>query len=114
MAPPLAHDSRGNERQLSTNHLGHFQLTARLWPAIVRAGSARVVAYSSLGHQYSAIDFDDPNYQHREYDPIVAYGQSKTANALFAVELDRRGAGHGVRAFAVHPGTSRPPGWGST
>jgi len=112
MGPPLSYDSRGNERQLSTNHLGHFQLTARLWPALVRAGSARVVVYSSLAHQYSPVDLDDLSYQHREYDPIAAYGQSKTANALFAVELDKRGAPHGVRAFAVHPGNIASTGLG--
>lgn len=112
MAPPLSRDSRGNERQFSTNHLGHFQLTGRLWPALLRAEQARVVAYSSLGHQFSAVDFDDPNYHHRAYDPVVAYGQSKTANALFAVELDRRGLEHGVRAFAVHPGNIASTGLG--
>ncbi|GAA4547213.1 SDR family NAD(P)-dependent oxidoreductase [Pseudonocardia xishanensis] len=112
MAPPLSRDSRGNERQLSTNHLGHFQLTGRLWPALVRAERARVVVYSSLGHQFSAVDFDDPNYRRRAYDPVVAYGQSKTANALFAVELDRRGQEHGVRAFAVHPGNIASTGLG--
>lgn len=113
MAPPLLRDSRGNELQLSTNHLGHFQLTARLWPALVRAGGARVVAYSSLGHQYGTVDFEDPNYERTEYVPVVAYGQSKTANSLFAVELDRRGAEHGVRAFAVHPGNIVSTGLGT-
>lgn len=113
MAPPLSRDSRGNERQLSTNHLGHFQLTGRLWPALLEAKRARVVAYSSLGHQFSAVDFGDPNYQHRAYDPMLAYGQSKTANALFAVELDRRGQEHGVRAFAVHPGNIASTGLGT-
>ena len=112
MAPPLSRDSRGNERQFSTNHLGHFHLTARLWPALARAGRARVVVYSSLGHQYAPVDFDDPNYERREYHPVVAYGQSKTANALFAVELDRRGRDYGVRAFAVHPGNIVTTGLG--
>ena len=104
MACPLMRDARGNELQLATNHLGHFQLAARLWPALVRANGARVVALSSLGHRYAAIDFDDPNFERREYDRWIAYGQSKTANALFAVGLDTRGAPHGVRAFSVHPG----------
>lgn len=104
MGPPLLRDSRGNEMQLSTNHLGHFQLTARLWSALARAGGARVVAYSSLGHQYAPVEFDDVNFERRDYDRIVAYGQSKTAVALFAIELDARGKGDGVRAFAVHPG----------
>ncbi|MFC7789952.1 SDR family NAD(P)-dependent oxidoreductase [Microbacterium sp. MAHUQ-60] len=113
MAPPLSRDSRGNERQLSTNHLGHFQLTAGLWPALSRAGGARVVLYSSLAHQYAPVDFDDPNYDRREYDPLQAYGQSKTAVALFAVELDQRAAAHGVRAFAVHPGNIASTGLGT-
>ncbi len=107
MATPLAHDDRGFERQFATNHLGHFQLAAWLWPALKRSGNARVVALSSGAHRFSAIDFDDPNYQRRPYDAWKSYGQSKTANALFALELDRRGAEHGVRAFSVHPGSIR-------
>lgn len=104
MAVPLARDRRGYESHLATNHLGHFQLTARLWPALVRAGGARVVCLSSRGHARSGLDFDDPHFERRPYDNYVAYGQSKTANALFAVALDARGASHGVRAFSVHPG----------
>jgi NAD(P)-dependent dehydrogenase (short-subunit alcohol dehydrogenase family) len=104
MATPLARDSRGYESQFSANHLGHFQLTARLWPALRHAHGARVVCVSSRGHQRAGIDFDDPQFQHRTYDRWQAYGQSKTANVLFAVELDRRGEAGGVRAFAVHPG----------
>ena len=107
MATPLVHDIRGFERQFATNHLGHFQLAAWLWPALKRSGNARVVALSSGGHRFSAIDFEDPNYQSRPYDAWKAYGQSKTANALFALGLDRRGATHGVRAFSVHPGSIR-------
>lgn len=105
MATPLAHDDRGFERQFATNHLGHFQLAAWLWPALKRSGNARVVALSSGAHRFSAMDFDDPNYRHREYDAWKAYGQSKTANALFALGLDLRGTAHGVRAFSVHPGS---------
>lgn len=104
MACPLTRDARGYELQLATNHLGHYQLTARLWPALVRAGGARVVSLSSLGHRYAAMDFDDPNFERRDYDRWIAYGQSKTANALFAVTLDARGKQHGVRAYSVHPG----------
>src|SRR5215472_19357139 len=104
MAPPLARDSRGYESQFSANHLGHFQLTARLWPALLNAHGARVVSVSSRAHQRAGMDFDDPQFQHRAYDRWEAYGQSKTANVLFAVELDRRGEASGVRAFAVHPG----------
>ncbi len=104
MACPLARDAKGHESQFSTNHLGHFQLTARLWPALAKAKGARVVAVSSRGHRFSPVIFDDPDFQNRDYDPWKGYGQSKTANALFAVELDRRGAASGVRAFSVHPG----------
>lgn len=104
MAVPLARTPRGYESQLATNHLGHFQLTAALWPALVRANGARIVALSSRGHAFSAFDFDDPQFERRDYDKWKAYGQSKTANVLHAVELDRRGLEHGIRAFAVHPG----------
>jgi NAD(P)-dependent dehydrogenase (short-subunit alcohol dehydrogenase family) len=105
MRPPtLMRNACGQELQFATNHLGHFQLTARLWPALKNAQGARVVTLSSIGHRYSGVDLDDPNYLSRPYDKAAAYGQSKTANSLFSVELDRRGQGHGVRAFAVHPG----------
>ena len=104
MANPLTRDARGYESQFSTNHLGHFQLTARLWPALCQANGARVVSLSSVGHRRSGVYFDDWNFEHREYDRWIAYGQSKTANALFAVALDARGEPHGVRAFSVHPG----------
>jgi NAD(P)-dependent dehydrogenase (short-subunit alcohol dehydrogenase family) len=80
-----------------------------LLPALRQAGGARVVAVSSRGHRYSAVDFDDPNFEHREYAPYPAYGQSKTANVLFAVELDERERAHGIRAFAVHPGSIITP-----
>jgi NAD(P)-dependent dehydrogenase (short-subunit alcohol dehydrogenase family) len=104
MANPLTRDARGYESQFATNHLGHFQLTARLWPALRRAAGARVVSLSSVGHRRAWIDFDDWNFERRQYDRWVAYGQSKTANALFAVALDAKGEQHGVRAFSVHPG----------
>jgi len=104
MAAPLARDARGFESHLATNHLGHFQLTARLWPALRKAGGARVVSLSSRGHVRSAFNFDDPNFERRPYDKWIAYGQSKTANALFAVALDARGEANRVRAFSVHPG----------
>lgn len=104
MACPLSRDARGYETQFSANHLGHFRLTQRLWPALVKAGGARVVELSSMGHRFSDVDFDDPNFERRPYDKWRAYGQSKTANALFALGLDRRGEGRGVRAFSVHPG----------
>ena len=104
MATPLTRDGRGYETQFATNHLGHFQLALRLLPALARAEGARVVALSSRGHRYAAVDFEDPNFQGRPYDKWQAYGQSKTANALFALGLDRRIAKQGVRAFSVHPG----------
>jgi NAD(P)-dependent dehydrogenase (short-subunit alcohol dehydrogenase family) len=104
MATPFVRDARGFESQLATNHIGHFQLTARLWPALRDARGARVVSLSSRGHSRAAIDFEDPHFQRRAYDKWKAYGQSKTANALFALALDARGEAHGVRAFAVHPG----------
>jgi len=105
MAPPLTRDSRGYESQFSANHLGHFQLAARLWLSLRRSGGARVVSVSSRGHQFSGVDFEDPNFERRTYDKWLAYGQSKTANVLFAVALDRRGQSENVRAFSVHPGS---------
>ena len=104
MAAPLSRDARGLESQLAVNHVGHFQLFTRLLPALRRARGARVVALSSRGHVRSAFDFEDPSFVHRPYDKMVAYGQSKTANVLFAVEADRRHQQDGIRAFAVHPG----------
>ena len=104
MAIPFAKNSRGFELQLATNHLGHFQLTARLWPALLKANGARVIALTSRGHAFASVDLEDPNYERRPYDKWKAYGQSKSANALFALALDARGQEHGVRAFSVHPG----------
>jgi NAD(P)-dependent dehydrogenase (short-subunit alcohol dehydrogenase family) len=101
---PLQRDARGYESQLATNHLGHFQLTARLWPALKQANGARVINLSSFGHQMAPFNFEDPNFEHREYETLQGYGQSKTANNLFSMELDHRGKHVGVRAFAVHPG----------
>ncbi|RYG48591.1 MAG: SDR family NAD(P)-dependent oxidoreductase [Chitinophagaceae bacterium] len=102
---PLIRDQRGYESQLSTNHLGHFQLTARLWPALKKSNNARVVNVSSFGHQMAPFNFDDPNFLDRPYETLQGYGQSKTANNLFTVELDLRAKQSGVRAFAVHPGS---------
>ena len=104
MATPLTRDARGYEMQFATNHLGHFQLTARLWAPLRQARHARVVSLSSVGHRRAPVDLDDPNFTRRAYDRWAAYGQSKSANALFAVELDRRGREYGIRGFAVHPG----------
>jgi NAD(P)-dependent dehydrogenase (short-subunit alcohol dehydrogenase family) len=102
---PLQRDGRGYESQLSTNHLGHFQLTARLWPALKKAGGARVVNVSSFGHTMSPFNFEDPNFEHREYQTLAGYGQSKTANNLFTVELDHRAKNDGIRSFSLHPGS---------
>ena len=109
MATPLLRDARGYEAQFATNHLGHFQLTARLWPALRQAQGARVVCVSSLGHRQAGVDLDDPHFVHQPYDKWRAYAQSKSANALFALELDRRAAAHGVRAFSLHPGAILTP-----
>ena len=108
MANPLTRDARGFESQFATNHLGHFQLTARLWPLLKAAaetgGGARVVVLSSVGHRLHGLDLDDPHFERRDYEKWLAYGQAKSANALFALQLDKIGDPHGVRALAVHPG----------
>lgn len=104
MACPLTRDSRGFEAQFATNHLGHFQLTARLWPAMRMAGKARVVSLSSIGHRRAPVNLDDPSFERGPYDKWEAYGRAKSANALFAVGLDARARAFSVRAFAVHPG----------
>ncbi|GAB3911457.1 SDR family NAD(P)-dependent oxidoreductase [Larkinella knui] len=102
---PLQRDTRGYESQLATNHLGHFQLTARLWPALKRADRARVINVSSFGHQMAPFNFEDPNFERRPYETLAGYGQSKTATNLFTVELDHRAKEFGVRAFSLHPGS---------
>lgn len=104
MAPPLMRDDRGYESQFATNHLGHFQLTVRLWPALKRTGNARVIAVSSRAQRLGGVNFEDPNFEKTEYDKWKAYAQSKSANVLFAVKLDKLAREYGVRAFAVHPG----------
>jgi NAD(P)-dependent dehydrogenase (short-subunit alcohol dehydrogenase family) len=109
MASPLARDARGYEMQFATNHLGHFQLTARLWPLLKAAGAARVVCLSSIGHRLNGLDMEDLNWETREYEKWPAYGQAKSANALFALHLDTLGEPHGIRAFAVHPGGIATP-----
>jgi NAD(P)-dependent dehydrogenase (short-subunit alcohol dehydrogenase family) len=109
MACPLKRDERGYEFQFATNHLGHFQLTARVWPLLCAAPAARVVVLSSIGHRLNGLDVDDPNFDNRDYEKWLAYGQAKSANALFALQLDRIGEPQGVRAFSVHPGGIRTP-----
>lgn len=112
MATPLVRDTRGFESQFATNHLGHFQLATRLWPALCAASGARVVSVSSWGHRLSPVVFEDPNFERREYNRWSAYGQSKTANILFALTLDMRGETKGVRAFSLHPGAIVDTGLG--
>lgn len=104
MGGPLVRDARGFESHFAVNHLGHFQLTTGLYPALRVAGGARVVNLTSGAHRITDIHWADPNFTSGDYDGIVAYGQSKTANVLFAVELDRRWAADGIRGYAVHPG----------
>lgn len=106
MWTPLIRDQKGNEGQFATNHLGHFELTARLWEALKKANGARVVNVSSSSHHYSPISFDDVNFAKREYNKFEAYGQSKTANILFALELDKKGHHFGVRSYSLNPGLS--------
>ena len=103
MAAPETRVGPGWEAQFATNHLGHFALTNLLWPLLAADGGARVVALSSRGHKRSGIRFDDLMFE-RGYDKWQAYGQAKSANSLFAVQLDALGQDAGVRAFAVHPG----------
>jgi NAD(P)-dependent dehydrogenase (short-subunit alcohol dehydrogenase family) len=102
---PLRRDDRGIESQLATNHLGHFLLTAKLWPGLKKASGARVVNVSSFGHQMAPFNFDDPNFEHRIYETLLGYGQSKTANNLFTVELDNLAKAYKVRAYCLHPGS---------
>lgn len=102
---PLRRDNRGIESQLATNYLAQFQLTAKLWSALKKANGARVVNVSSQGHQFAPFDFEDPNFEHREYETLLGYGQSKTAVNLFSLELDNRAKAHNVRVFSLHPGS---------
>jgi NAD(P)-dependent dehydrogenase (short-subunit alcohol dehydrogenase family) len=102
MACPKSTTADGFETQFGTNHLGHFVFVNKIG-SLIKAGG-RVVSLSSLGHRRSDVDLDDPNFERSEYQPFLAYGRSKTANILFAVELDRRWKTRGVRATAVHPG----------
>jgi len=102
MACPKGVTADGFETQFGTNHLGHFLLLNRLADLVPSGG--RVVCVSSVGHQFGDLDLTDPNFEHRLYDPITAYGGAKTAVNLFVVEFDRRHKARGVRAAAVHPG----------
>jgi NAD(P)-dependent dehydrogenase (short-subunit alcohol dehydrogenase family) len=102
MAAPFGRTADGFETQFGTNHLGHFVFVNRIAPLI--RGGGRLVMVSSSGHRFADVDLADPNFEHTAYQPWLAYGRSKTANVLFAVEFDRRHKTRGVRATAVHPG----------
>src|ERR1700679_887360 len=105
MACPKSTTADGFETQFGTNHLGHFVLVNRL--ASLLKGGSRLVNLSSAGHRYADVDLADPNFEHTPYEEFIAYGRSKTANVLFAVEFDRRHKARDVRATAVHPGGIR-------
>jgi NAD(P)-dependent dehydrogenase (short-subunit alcohol dehydrogenase family) len=107
MAAPLRRTRQGWELQFATNHLGHFALTTGLHPALAGSDGARVVSVSSSAHLRSDVVLDDLHFRSRPYDPWLAYGQSKTANVLFAVEAGHRWADHGITVNALHPGAIR-------
>ncbi|MFL5846486.1 MAG: SDR family NAD(P)-dependent oxidoreductase [Solirubrobacteraceae bacterium] len=102
--PELERTPDGWELQFATNHLGHFALTVGLHDALAAAGGARIVSLSSRAHLRSDVVFEDLHFERRDYDPWLAYGQSKTANILLAVEAGTRWAAEGITANAVHPG----------
>ncbi len=102
MACPKSFTADGFEMQFGTNHLGHFVFVNRI-ASLLKPGG-RLVNLSSSGHRFADVDLDDPNFEHTPYTEFSAYGRSKTANILFAVEFDRRHKGRGIRATAVHPG----------
>ncbi|TRO55638.1 SDR family NAD(P)-dependent oxidoreductase [Streptomyces sp. IB201691-2A2] len=104
MLPELERGTGGHEQQFATNYLGHFALALGLHRALAEADGARMVTVSSSGHLFSPVVFDDLDYRFRPYDALGAYGQSKTAEVLLAVEADRRWSGEGIRANALHPG----------
>jgi NAD(P)-dependent dehydrogenase (short-subunit alcohol dehydrogenase family) len=104
MATPFLHTHDGFEMQFGTNHLGHFAMTAELMPLIERGALKRIVNLSSRGHHFAPVNFDDPHFERRAYDPWESYGHSKTANVLFSVGLEQRFAVMGIHAYAVHPG----------
>ena len=104
MATPFLHTADGFEMQFGTNHLGHFALTGELFPLIERGHLKRIVNLSSRGHHFAPVDFEDPHFERRAYDPWTSYGHSKTANVLFTVGLEARFAVLGIHAYAVHPG----------
>lgn len=104
MACPYAETADGFEMQFGTNHLGHFLLTKELMPLVEKGENPRIVNLSSRGHHNDRVHLDDPNFDDRDYDKWLSYGQSKTANVLFTVGLEQRFGARGIHAFAVHPG----------
>jgi NAD(P)-dependent dehydrogenase (short-subunit alcohol dehydrogenase family) len=104
MATPFDRTADGFELQFGTNHLAHFLLANLLLPGLLASGSARIVTVRSNAHQMGGINWDDPGYDRSDYSPWPAYAQSKTANILFSLELERRLGDRGVHAYAVHPG----------
>jgi NAD(P)-dependent dehydrogenase (short-subunit alcohol dehydrogenase family) len=104
MACPFAKTTDGFEMQFGSNHVGHFLLTNLLLPALRRGAPSRIVSVSSRGHHFSPVIFDDIHFERRPYDKWQSYGQSKTANILFAVELEKRFARERIHAYALHPG----------
>lgn len=104
MACPYSETTQGLECQFGTNHIGHFLFVCQLVPQLQQSQAARVVILSSAAHRFASMDISDPNYKTRTYDKWNAYGQSKTANALFALELNKRLANSNITAFSVHPG----------
>ena len=104
MATPFGRTVDGFETQFGTNHLGHFVLTNLLVPALLAGAPSRVISLSSASHQRGDVQWEDINFEKQPYDPVRSYAQSKTANVLFAVELDRRLGPRDVHAYAVHPG----------
>jgi NAD(P)-dependent dehydrogenase (short-subunit alcohol dehydrogenase family) len=109
MRTPFGHTAEGFETQFGTNHLGHFVLVNRI--AALMAASGRLVNVASSGHRYSDVDLDDPNFERTPYDPMIAYGRSKTANILFANEFDRRHKARGVRATVATWSLTNSTGW---
>jgi len=110
MNPPFSRTAQGFELQLGTNHLGHFVLTAQLWPLLARTAGARIVTVSSQVAHSGKIDFADPNFERRRYQGWIGYAQSKLANSMFALELARRAAQAGAQVTV----TASHPGWTAT
>ena len=109
MACPEQRVGPGWEYQFAVNHVGHFVFTRELMPYLLNDGGARVVTTSSVGHKRCRMRWDDVHFQTEEYDKWLAYAQSKTANALFALELSNRRGGDGIKSFSVHPGPILTP-----